>query len=90
MAKNLPIETIKCGPVQLAVFENTIKKGGEDIKTYSVSITKSYKDKDNKWQTTSSFKDSELIYVIMACQKRLENKYLRISDNVDEVDFPND
>jgi hypothetical protein len=80
-----PIDKITFGNVTLAVFENTVGKGKESFTTKSVVIQKNYKDKDGKWKSTSSFKPSELMYVIMACQDMLERIYRK--DDIETVDF---
>ena len=80
-----PVDKINVGTVQLVVFENEIGTGKDAYKTASVSISKSYKDKNGRWQRTTSFKDTELMYIILACQERLKHKYLK--DQVDEVEF---
>lgn len=81
---NTPVDKIQVGPVTLSVWENVVTKGKDEFTNTSVSFQKSYKDKDGKWQTSQSFKDSELLYVIMACQERLKRKYLK--EEISEVD----
>lgn len=81
-----PVDKITVGNVTLSVFENTVGKGKEAFTSQSVTIQKNYKGKDGKWASSSSFKDSELMYVIMACQERLRKKYFR-DNQVTEVTF---
>lgn len=80
---NAPIDKLTVGNVTLSVFENMVGKGKDAFTTKSISIQKNYKDKDGKWNSTTSFKPSELMYVILACTKILEKIYLR--GEIDEV-----
>jgi hypothetical protein len=72
-----PDSKVRCGAVQATVWSNKV---GDNV-IQSVTIQKSYKDKDDKWQQTSSFKVSEIPHIITALQKVYEDKYLK-----DEVD----
>ena len=79
-----PSKRIKVGSVTLSVWENTIKKGDETIVIPSMTINKSYKDADGTWQNSTSFKYTELFQVIMACQKALEEKYIKAEVAIDD------
>lgn len=81
---NAPVTKINVGNVQLSVWENEVGKGKDKFTTTSISLNKSYK-KDDEWKTSTSFKYSELPFVIMACQRALENKYMK--DEVDELEL---
>lgn len=83
-----PVDKIVVGNVTLAVFENTVGKGKDQFTTQSVVISKNYKDKDGKWNSTSSFKANELMYVQLAIQEYLRKKYIK--EQITEVDFPED
>ena len=88
MAK-APIDRIPAGPIVLSIWENEFTKGKETIVTQSVSIQKNYKTKDGKWESTSSFKHSDLPFVVMAIEEALRRKYIKEStkNTVDEVSF---
>jgi len=58
---NKPKQKFRAGQVSLTVWENDVKD--KDFKTESFKIKKSYKDKDDKWQTTSNFNKQDLINV---------------------------
>ena len=83
---NAPVSKVVVGNVSVAVFENVVVKGKDQFTAKSVTIQKSYKDKDGEWQSSNSFKPSELFYVIMALQKTLDKIYRK--DEVDSVEFP--
>lgn len=80
-----PVSKVNFGDITLAVWENSGKtKDGKEFVTQSITIQKNYK-KDDKWQSTNSLKDSDLMYVILACQQRLIDKYKR--DEPDEIEI---
>jgi hypothetical protein len=75
-----PVNKISVGNVTLNVWENEVGRGNDKFTVQSVSIQKNYK-KDDKWESSSSFKHNELPFVIMACQKALEDRYLKAEVN---------
>ncbi len=81
-----PVDKITCGNVTVAVFENQVGKGKDAFTSKSVTIQKNYKDKEGKWQSSTSFKPSELFFVIQALQVILDRIYRK--DEIDKVDFP--
>ena len=81
---NAPTSKINMGPVTLSVWENEVGSGKDAFTTQSITLQKNYKDKDG-WKSTGSLKYSELMYVILACQQALIDKYHR-----EEVDFLDD
>lgn len=63
--KNEPIEKFRFGSIEVAVWENQQKNG----KSRSISIQKSYRDKNNDWQTTNSFFENEIEILISLINK---------------------
>ena len=58
---NKPVEKYKKGAVQLSVWENPLKlKDGSQIMSRSVTLQKSYKDKNDEWQQTSSLQERDI------------------------------
>ena len=47
-SKNKPVEQIRDGSLTVAIWANDSEHGTR----YSVELTRSYKDKDDQWQTT--------------------------------------
>ncbi len=68
-----PEKTVKVGGVQLSIWANETSKGT----FHSITIDKSYKDKD-EWKRTKSFKASDLVKVQLGITEVL--KYLYIKD----------
>ncbi len=74
MAK--PIKKFSAGGVQVAVWENEGKEGKQ---FYSVSIDRRYKDKNDEWKSTNSFKAADLPKAVLALNKAYE--YLTLKDD---------
>ena len=68
-----PEKTVRCGGIQLAVWSNETPKGNFQ----SITIDKSYKDKDGEWKRTKSFKPSDLVKLQLGIGKVLEYLYLK-------------
>lgn len=83
---SLPEKTVKVGGIQLSIWENETPKG-----TFcSITIDKSYKDKDGEWKRTKSFKATDLVKLQLGITKVLEYLYLKpdvITPKVDEPQF---
>ena len=58
--ENKPVKSFGNGLIKVAVWENTIKINGKDIKKLSVTLTKSYKDAQGNWKQTGSLDTNEL------------------------------
>ena len=72
MAKVQPEHTIKCGGIQVSIWDNSSEKG-----TYkSLSIVKNYKDKEG-WKQAKSFKPSDIQLLRLALDETLKYLYLR-------------
>lgn len=70
-----PVKKIVSGNVSASIWENqsTSEKADELPKiTHSISVQKSFKDKEGKWQHRSSFKKNDLPHVMLATQKAFE------------------
>ena len=70
MAK--PKHTVRCGGIQLAIWENETPKGNFQ----SITIDKSYKD-GTEWKRTKSFKPSDLVKLQLGITKVLEYLFLK-------------
>ena len=58
--KNEPIKQFFARNVSGSVFQSEGMKDGRSFKTFSVSFSRSYKDKDGKWAYSSSFRAQDL------------------------------
>jgi hypothetical protein len=66
--KNVP-EHIRVGGIDVAVWSNN--DGGKTFQT--VTLQRSYKDKEGKWAKASSFRVNDIPKAILALQKAYEN-----------------
>ena len=60
-----PAKSVRCGTVYVAVWKDD--KG--DFISTSITVSKSYKDKNGDWKNTSSFRVNEIPDLICALQK---------------------
>ena len=68
-----PIQNIRVGGIQIAVWENETEKGT----MRSITIDKSYKA-GAEWKTTKNFKDSDLPKIIIGLNEVLRTLYLKV------------
>jgi hypothetical protein len=59
-----PVKSIRYGGVSVAVFENTVNGNGNTFKTTKITAQKTYFDKENKPQSTTTFDANDLPRVI--------------------------
>ncbi len=70
-----PVKKFSAGAVQVAIWENDGKEGA---KFNTVSIQRSYKDKDGEWKSSNSLNTSDLPKAILTLQKAYE--YLALKE----------
>lgn len=80
--KNLPEKRISAGAIQATVWKNEKKVNGADAEFQTISLQRSYKDKDGKWQHTTSLRVNDLPKAALVMQKAYE--YIVLS-NMEEV-----
>ena len=56
-SKNKPVDSIRDGSLTAAIWANQ----GENGTRYSVDLTRSYKDTEDKWQTTHYLSNGEIL-----------------------------
>jgi hypothetical protein len=69
--KNPLVKMIACGNVRLSIFENASQQFGESTMYYTVTVSRSYRDRTGKWLSTSTFYKSHLPQLMYACQRAL-------------------
>ena len=67
--KKQPIEKFKFGTCEVALWEQESENGN----FLTASVSRSYKDKDDKWQNTSSFRINDLPTLRLAIDKAFEH-----------------
>jgi len=80
---NMPEKRFSTGAISATVWKNNgiSKRNGEDIEYSTVSLQRSYKDKDGKWQTTSSLRVNDLPKATLVLHKAYEYLVLREQDS---------
>lgn len=66
--KNEPADRIRVGRIEATLWKNASEKGD----WYSVTLGRSYEDKDGKWQTTNSFSGTDLLLAAEAMRLAFE------------------
>jgi hypothetical protein len=71
-AKRTPIKTIRVEDVSASVWTRQHPVQGETRTFYSVTLERSYKDRDGAYRYTKSFDADDLGKVVAACQQASE------------------
>ncbi|MCB9358644.1 hypothetical protein H6503_01810 [Candidatus Woesearchaeota archaeon] len=75
--KNLPDKRFKAGSITATVWLNNIEKDGKLASYSSITLERSYKDKDGNWQTTNSFRSNDLPKLALVAQKAYEHVMMK-------------
>lgn len=71
-ANNLPEQKFRAGAITATVWKNDVIKDGDNASFNSITIERSYKDKDGNWQTTHSFRTNDLPRLALVAQKAFD------------------
>ena len=74
--KSAPVLKIQAGGVNVAIWANKGKREGQETSYNTVSIERSYKDKNDEWQTTNSLRVNDLPKAALALTKAYEHLVL--------------
>lgn len=76
---NGPAAKFRAGPICATVWQNQgkSKSTGEDVTYNTVSLERSYKDKNGNWQTTNSFRVNDLPRAALVLKKAYEHIVLK-------------
>ncbi|MBU0472445.1 MAG: hypothetical protein KKF65_07485 [Nanoarchaeota archaeon] len=81
--KNFPEKKIRAVSVVATIWSNNaVNKDGETVSYKTISFERTYKDKNNEWQTTNSLRMNDLPKANLVLTKAYE--YLALSDNIVE------
>jgi hypothetical protein len=82
--KNLPEKKFTAGPISVTVWHNEGKnKDGEETEFQTVTLQRTYKDKEGKWQHTSNLRTNDLPRATLLLQKAYE--YIVLKREVEET-----
>ncbi len=76
---NQPYARKQFDRVQCAIWQRAFPNGSVD---YAVSFSRSYQDKEDKWQRTSDFMNRDLPHLILAAQWAIE-QLIAFNDTAD-------
>lgn len=80
---NKPEKKFRVSPVSATIWQNQgTNKNGEPVSFRTISIERNYKDKNDQWQSTNSFRLSDLPKVALVANKAYE--YLVVSEEGDD------
>ncbi len=69
---NKPEKVFRSGPVKATVWSNASEKDGKSFDYRTVSLERSYKDKNGSWQKTNSFRITDLPRAELVLRKSFE------------------
>lgn len=69
---NRPETKFKAGGVTATIWKNEHEKNGQKIETLSMTLERSYKNKDDEWKTTNSYSAGDLIKIQAVLNKAIE------------------
>ena len=76
--KNVPEKKFSTGAVSATVWQNQGRgRNGEVVDYRTISLQRSYKDKNGVWQKTTSFRINDLPKAALVLQKAYEFSVLR-------------
>lgn len=77
---NRPEKKFRAGPISATIWKNHSQKEGKDIEYHTISIGRSYKDKDGNWKNTASLRVMDLPKANLVLNKAFE--HLVIADDL--------
>ena len=78
--KNTPEKKFRASPITATIWTNEVKFKDEEPRMYrTISLERSYKDKDGAWKSTNSLRVNDLPKAILVLNKAFE--YISIKDD---------
>ena len=70
--KMKPIQKFQAGGIQAAIWSNEVEVNGEKFDIKSVTLQRTYKDKNGEWKTSNSLKSTDLPKAMVVLGKAYE------------------
>ncbi len=70
---NRPEKKFRAGPISATIWKNHSQKDGKTVEYHTISIGRSYKDKEDNWKTSSSLRVSDLPKATLVLNKAFEH-----------------
>jgi hypothetical protein len=83
MGKKMPEMKFRSGAIAATIWGNETIKDGKKVEYKSVTFERSYKDKNDQWQSTNSLRTADIPKAILVLTKAYEHLAL----NADEDDI---
>ena len=83
MGKKLPETKFRSGAIAATIWSNETVRDGKKVEYKTVSFERSYKDKNDQWQSTNSLRTQDLPKAILVLTKAYEHLAL----NAEEEDI---
>ncbi|RJQ17601.1 hypothetical protein C4573_01325 [Candidatus Woesearchaeota archaeon] len=87
LGRKLPEKTFRASPVSATIWTNEFERDGKQSTYQTVVVERSYKDKNNAWQKTSTFRIADLPKVALVVTKAYEYLALSDTDTIEEEDW---
>ncbi len=85
MDKNTPEKKFRASPIAATIWTNEVTtKEGEPHLYRTISLERTYKDKDGVWKTTSSLRVNDLPKAVLVLQKAYE--YISLQEKEMSID----
>jgi hypothetical protein len=85
MGKKLPETKFRSGAIAATIWSNETMRDGKKVTYKSVTFERSYKDKNDEWQTTNSLRTNDIPKAILVLTKAYEHLALNADDNDDNI-----
>jgi hypothetical protein len=80
MGKKMPETKFRSGAIAATIWSNETIKDGKKVEYKSVSFERSYKDKNDQWQSTNSLRTADIPKAILVLTKAYEHLALNADD----------
>ncbi len=83
MGKKLPETKYRSGAITATIWSNEVVRDGKKVEYKSITFERSYKDKNDEWQSTNSLRTADIPKAILVLTKAYEHLAL----NAEEEDI---
>ena len=84
MQKNKPEKKFRAGAISATVWKNIQSKDGNEFEFFSVSLERGYKDKEDKWQATTTMRVMDLPKAVLVLNEAF--KYVVLNETSQQVE----
>lgn len=82
--KNTPEKKFRASPITATIWTNEVKSKEGELRLFrTISLERSYKDKDDNWKSTTSLRVNDLPKAVLVLNKAYE--YISIKEEGDSI-----